>query len=85
MHEHREELAAKSAAARERVRQKFSVEAMTDRWLAEFPQTPGPASEWPTDWNIKPPLTAHPVVYSPALRFLRRLAKKFQGRLLAKP
>jgi glycosyltransferase involved in cell wall biosynthesis len=79
LHEHREELAAKSAAARERVKNDFSVEAMTDRWLAAFPPTTAPISDWPKQWSITAPLVArHPVCFSPPLRVLRRLAAKFR-------
>jgi glycosyltransferase involved in cell wall biosynthesis len=78
LHEHRDELAAKSAAARERVKRKFSVEAMTDHWLAVFPKA-FPAVEWPAHWNIRAPLPArHPVYFSPPLRMLRRLAAQFR-------
>jgi glycosyltransferase involved in cell wall biosynthesis len=79
LHEHRDELAAKSAAARARVRTEFSVAAMTDRWLAVFPKEASAIGYWPADWKIKPPLTArHPVYYSPPMRVLRRLAAKFR-------
>jgi glycosyltransferase involved in cell wall biosynthesis len=79
LHEHREELAAKSAAARERVRQKFSVEAMANRWLAAFPQNTPAVAAWPATWNIKPPLgVPHPFYYSPPLRVIRRLAAKLR-------
>jgi glycosyltransferase involved in cell wall biosynthesis len=79
LHEHRNELAAKSAAARARVCKEFSVEAMTDRWLAAFPQNVRSIGDWPADWKIKPPLVArHPVYYSPPMRILRRLAIKFR-------
>ena len=79
LHEHREELAAKSAAARERVKKDFSVGAMTDRWLAAFPATTAPISVWPKQWSITAPLVArHPVYFSPPLRVLRRLAAKFR-------
>jgi glycosyltransferase involved in cell wall biosynthesis len=79
LHEHREELAAKSAAARARVCQEFSVEAMTDRWLAVFPKKIPAIGAWPTTWNIKAPLTVrHPVYFSPSMRVLRRLAARFR-------
>jgi hypothetical protein len=78
LHQHRDELAAKSAAARARVKTEFSVGAMADRWLAAFP-TPVPVSEWPNNWNIKAPLTArHPIYFSPPMRVIRRLAAKFR-------
>lgn len=79
LHEHRDELAAKSAAARARVKTEFSVEAMTDRWLAAFPPTTPPVGEWPSRWNLRAPLPApHPVYYSPPVRALRRIAAKFR-------
>jgi glycosyltransferase involved in cell wall biosynthesis len=79
LHEHRDELAAKSAAARARVKTKFSVAAMADRWLAVLPQNSPAISRWPDDWKIQPPLAVrHPVYYSPPVRVLRRLAKKFR-------
>ena len=75
LHRHRDELAAKSSAARTRVETEFSVEAMTDRWLAVFPKTFPATSEWPSQWNIKAPLPArHPIYFSPPVRLLRRLA-----------
>jgi glycosyltransferase involved in cell wall biosynthesis len=80
LHEHRDELAAKSAAARARVKSEFSVAAMTDRWLAALPQNAPAISRWPDDWKIQPPLAIrHPVYYSPPVRVLRRLAKKFRS------
>ena len=81
LHEHRDELAAKSAAARERVKTEFSVAAMTNRWLSIFPQNAAVIGEWPARWNIRAPLPARqPVYYSPPLRVLRRLAAKcFKG------
>jgi glycosyltransferase involved in cell wall biosynthesis len=78
LHAHREELAAKSAAAHERVQTAFSVEAMTDRWLAAFPPVPAVPPIWPRRWRILAPLTAPRKIYfSPPVRFFRRLARKF--------
>jgi len=79
LHGHRDELAAKSAAARARVQKEFSVEAMTDRWLAAFPSAKGAIEPWPKRWRIKAPLTARNSLYfSPPVRALRRLAAKFR-------
>jgi glycosyltransferase involved in cell wall biosynthesis len=79
LHKHRDELAAKSAAARQRVKAKFSVEAMTDRWLAALPQAIPVIGNWPKRWNIQPPLVArHPVYFSPPMRVIRRLAARFR-------
>jgi glycosyltransferase involved in cell wall biosynthesis len=79
LHEHRDELAAKSAAARARVKMEFSVEAMTDRWLSVFSKTFPKIDEWPARWKIRAPLAAHhPVYFSPPLRVIRRLAMKLR-------
>jgi glycosyltransferase involved in cell wall biosynthesis len=79
LHSHRDELAAKSAAARARVKTEFSVEAMTDRWLAAFPKNIPAIGEWPERWDIRPPLPARwPAYFSPPLRVIRRLAAKFR-------
>jgi hypothetical protein len=81
LHGHRDELAAKSAAARARVQTEFSVAAMTDRWLAAFPVSTSPAGAWPKRWRITAPLTAgNPVFFSSLMRILRRLVKKFSSR-----
>lgn len=79
LHAHRDELAAKSAAAHERVKTAFSVAAMTDRWLAAFPSPPTSPVNWPRHWRILAPLTApNKFYFSPPVRFLRRLAAKFR-------
>jgi hypothetical protein len=79
LHGHRNELAAKSAAAHARVQTEFSVAAMTDRWLAVFPKTIPAIGEWPGRWKIRPPLPArHPIYFSPPVRMLRRLAARFR-------
>jgi glycosyltransferase involved in cell wall biosynthesis len=79
LHEHRDELAAKSAAAHARVQEKFSVAAMTDRWLAAFPDPAASPPAWPQCWKISAPLTAaHPVYFSPPLRVIRRLAARLR-------
>jgi glycosyltransferase involved in cell wall biosynthesis len=79
LHGHRDELAAKSAAAHERVKMEFSVEAMTDRWLAAFPATKGDIAPWPRHWRIQAPLTAgNSAFFSRPVRMLRRLTVKFR-------
>jgi glycosyltransferase involved in cell wall biosynthesis len=79
LHEHRDELAAKSATARKRVQKDFSVAAMTGRWLATFPPPPTSAPIWPTRWKISAPLAVkQPLYFSPPLRFLRRLVVRFR-------
>lgn len=79
LHEHRNELAAKSAAARARVQTEFSVAAMADRWLAAFPTTTAPVSEWHRHWDITAPLTERrKFLFFKPIRVLRRLVKKIQ-------
>ncbi len=73
LHGHRDELAAKSTAARERVKIDFSVAAMTDRWLAAFP-APVPSAAWSGRRRITGPLTAGNAAYfSRPMRVLRRV------------
>lgn len=73
LHEHREELVAKSAAARARVKTEFSVAAMTDRWLAAFPPANIVAKSWPQHWRIQAPVGAgNPLYFSLPVRALRR-------------
>jgi glycosyltransferase involved in cell wall biosynthesis len=74
LHEHRDELAAKSAAARTRVEKEFSVAAMTDRWLAAIPTPSISPLTWPQQWNISAPLAAkNPIFFSSPIRILRRM------------
>jgi glycosyltransferase involved in cell wall biosynthesis len=74
LHEHRDELAAKSATARTRVGGKFSVTAMTDRWLAAIPTPSISPLIWPQQWNISAPLAAkNPIFFSSPIRILRRM------------
>jgi len=79
LHAHREELAAKSAAAHERVKTAFSVAAMTDRWLATLPPLPVELPRWAHRWRILAPLTApNKFYFFPPARFVRRLLAKFR-------
>ncbi|HEV2693896.1 MAG TPA: glycosyltransferase family 4 protein [Verrucomicrobiae bacterium] len=79
----RGELAAKSAAARERVKKHFSVSAMTDRWLAAIGRPSVPPAVWSKGWRIQAPLTAtKKIYYSPPVRMLRRLRMNFSARTL---
>lgn len=80
LHERREELAAKSAAARARVQQEFSVAAMTDRWLAAFPATKAVIEPWPKRWRFHAMLTArNPFRFSWPVRMLRRVAARMRN------
>jgi glycosyltransferase involved in cell wall biosynthesis len=78
LHQNREELAAKSAAAHARVQQEFSVAAMADRWLAVLPPMKSAIQPWPKRWKITAPLTAdNPRRFSWPMRLLRRVAARF--------
>jgi glycosyltransferase involved in cell wall biosynthesis len=78
LHEHRDELAAKSAAAHARVRADYSVQAMADRWL-RFLSAPPKEIQWPSRWRIRAPMmeSGSPRFWPP-VRVLRRLAVKFR-------
>lgn len=80
LHEHREEMAAKSKAARARVEQEFSASAMTDRWLAVFPPTKSAIEPWPKRWRAQPVLTVeNSFRFSPPMRLLRRIAARMRN------
>jgi len=80
LHEHREELAAKSSASRARVQREFSVGAMTDRWLAAFPPKPTAMEAWPSRWRIRGVLIAeNPLYFSAPMRVLRRVAARLRN------
>lgn len=77
LHEHRDELMMKSSAARERVLAEFSVERMTERWLAVFPSSP--STPWPSRWKILPPMkTGKNWRFTPLGRILRRVAARLR-------
>lgn len=79
LHSNRDELAAKSAASRARVKKEFSVEAMADRWLSALPKEFPEIGPWPDSWRIRAPLNVpHPIYFSPLMRAARRLAMKFR-------
>jgi glycosyltransferase involved in cell wall biosynthesis len=78
LHKHRDELAAKSAAAHKRVQEEFSVAAMTDRWFAALPAAPV-TTTWPLRWKLAAPLSAkNKFLFSPPVRGLRRAARRLQ-------
>jgi glycosyltransferase involved in cell wall biosynthesis len=79
LHKDREELAAKSTAARARVQQEFSMAAMTDRWLAVLPPVKSAVEPWPRRWRLQGVLIAKNQLYfSPPVRLLRRLGRRVQ-------
>jgi glycosyltransferase involved in cell wall biosynthesis len=80
LHEHREELAAKSAGARVRAQRDFSVATMTDRWLAAISAAPSVVEAWPKDWRIQGVLTArNQLHFSRPMRMLRRMAARMRN------
>jgi glycosyltransferase involved in cell wall biosynthesis len=80
LNQHRDELAAKSAAARARVQQEFSAAAMTDRWLAIFPSTPSNIEPWPEHRRIRGVLNArNPLHFSWPMRMMRRAAARMRS------
>jgi len=75
--QHRAELAQMSRLARARVVEKFSVEAMTDRWLEVLNRAPAGPIEWPRNFRLRPPLeAAHPWRFREPVRTLRRWGKR---------
>jgi hypothetical protein len=80
LHEHREELARKSAAARTRVQKEFSVATMTDRWLATFPPAKPVIEPWPQRPRIHAVLNGgNPLRFSRPVRMLRRMAARMRS------
>jgi glycosyltransferase involved in cell wall biosynthesis len=80
LHQHRPEMVAKSAAARARVQQDFSVAAMTDRWLAAFPPTKSVIAPWPKRWRMRAVLASgNSLHFSWPMRILRRVAARMRN------
>jgi glycosyltransferase involved in cell wall biosynthesis len=76
LHQHRDELAVKSAAAKARVQTEFSVGAMTDRWLQVLPMAVA-SKEWPRRFAVRGVLTdPGQWKYHPLMRPFRRLLKR---------
>jgi glycosyltransferase involved in cell wall biosynthesis len=72
LHQQRDTLAAFSREAAMKVRQEYSIAAMTDRWLAALPAK-GIAVNWPERFAIHPILVARkPWQFSPLGRVVRR-------------
>jgi glycosyltransferase involved in cell wall biosynthesis len=79
IHEHREQMERLSRNAREKVRIKFSVSAMTDRWLEVLPDRLGASPTWPERWKLRPILgVVDPWRFSPPVRALRRILLKLR-------
>lgn len=72
--------ATMSKKASARVREDYSVQAMTDRWLSLL-KTPQEPIVWPGEFSISGPLSEqHSLKYKAPGRFLRRLARMFTSR-----
>ena len=80
LHGHRDELVAKSAAARARVQKEFSVAGMTERWMTAIPTPAALSPVWPQRWKISSPVVAkNPFHFSPPVRALRRIAARLRN------
>jgi glycosyltransferase involved in cell wall biosynthesis len=78
LHEHRDELRRLSQNARAKVQHRFSVGAMTDRWLDVLPRRTQADIHWPAQWAIKPVLGGENALrYWPPVRAFRRLFIRF--------
>jgi glycosyltransferase involved in cell wall biosynthesis len=76
----RDELATKSAAARERVRTEFSVGAMADRWLRVLPAGSGQVTKWPPRFCVLGVLgDPDQWKYAAPVRSLRRILKRIRN------
>jgi glycosyltransferase involved in cell wall biosynthesis len=74
LHQNRATMEQLSSNSCARVRREFSVEAMTDRWLAALPEKPESDVSWPSHWSIKPPVGAEQMFrFSWAGRLIRRM------------
>jgi glycosyltransferase involved in cell wall biosynthesis len=79
LHRDREDFANRSKAAWLRVRQQFSIPAMTDRWLNAIPKSQM-MPVWPNRHSLRAPVAAGNAVYfSQPFRTARRLVRKFQS------
>lgn len=81
LHKNRHELAAKSEQARERVREEFSVNAMTDRWLRALASpVEANAKTWAgSAAKVRPPLGGEQTFrFSPLGRYARKFRKLLQ-------
>lgn len=82
LHEHRDQMITMAWAAQERVREKFSIHAMTDEWLALVTRPHPPSSPWPEKFKIKRPVIRNYSrwTFPEPFRTLRRLSKRLATR-----
>jgi glycosyltransferase involved in cell wall biosynthesis len=80
LHTHRQEMTRMSRAAEQRVRDQFSIHAMTDQWLTMAPaQSAGPAN-WPRKFAIRRPLVhPWPWAFFEPFRTARRVVKRLSA------
>ena len=77
LHKQRDALAAKSAAARQRVRSDYSVQAMTDRWLNFLQLNRGAPGPWPGEFRVRGILgDTQKWKYTRPVRWLRRRLRR---------
>jgi len=77
LHTHRPELASMSRAAERRVREGFSVSAMTDQWMAMLSVPATVALHWPRSFQFKVPLVhSQPWSFHQPFRTVRRIIKR---------
>jgi glycosyltransferase involved in cell wall biosynthesis len=78
LHEHREAMTQLSQNAGARVRERFSIKAMTDRWMDTLPRTEA-SMDWPQRWSIRRPLTDFSRLrFSWPGRVAKRMALRFR-------
>jgi len=77
LHQDRNRLAEMSRAAYQRVREQFSVAAMTDEWQALVTRQGPPAGQWSERFKIKRPLVHNfPWTFYEPFRTVRRISKR---------
>ena len=82
LHSHRPEMAVMSQAAAQRVRDQFSIQVMTDQWLAMVPSQPSAVASWPRKFTIKRPLVhSWPWACMEPFRTVRRIVRRLSTKL----
>jgi hypothetical protein len=78
----REDLAKKSLAARQAAKNRFSCEAMADRWLKMFGELPSAPSQWPESQKVAYSMMMRRLglPFLPAFRPVGKLINRVAGR-----
>ncbi len=80
LHTHREEMTTMSRVSEQRVRDQFSMQAMTDQWLAMAPSEPMAAANWPRKFAIRRPLVhPWPWAFFEPFKTGRRIVKRLRA------